>query len=68
MALNICKIGMDLDSFLNEHPEIKLNRIGNEIISIQIPDDAIISFLYIKDSELLHLEYIYNDNLIKYSI
>jgi len=60
------QIGKDLDSFLNEHPEIKITSHDNKIIQIKIPEDAIIVSLIIADNTLCDLQYIYNDKLHKY--
>lgn len=55
------RIGEDLDSFLNEHPEIKIYSSNGKIVSILIPDDAIIYSLIIIDKILYKLDYYYND-------
>lgn len=62
------KIGKDLDSFLNEHPEIKIRKKNDKIIGIQIPIDADIVVLAIENSKLITLEYIYKEQLHHYSI
>lgn len=55
------RIGEDLDSFLNEHPEIKIYSSDGKIVSILIPDDAMINSLIIIDKILYNLDYYYND-------
>ena len=57
------RIGEDLDSFLNERPEIKIFKRDEKITCICIPQDAILNFLLIHEGILYELEYIYNDEL-----
>lgn len=57
-----------LDSFLKEHPEIKIRKRNGKIIAIQIPIDADIVVLAIENSKLITLEYIYKEQLHHYSI
>lgn len=61
------RIGLDLDSFLNEHPEIRIHRRNDKIIGITLPYDAQIVFLYILNNELHCLEYIYKNNFVEFS-
>lgn len=68
MALNAIRIGSDLDSFLNEHPEIKIARKNGKIVSIRIPEDALIFSLNINSNELISLEYFYEGKLWHYPI
>lgn len=65
--LKAIRIGKDLNSFLNEHPEIRIHRRNNKIISIILPNDAQIVFLYILNNELCCLEYIYKNTFIEFS-
>lgn len=65
--LKAIRIGKDLDSFLNEHPEIRIQRRNNKITSIIIPYDAQNTFLYILNNELCCLEYIYKNEFIEFS-
>lgn len=60
------KIGNDLESFLNEHPEIKLLKRDEKLKFILIPEDAIVHLLFIFDNILYELEYTYNGNLYHY--
>lgn len=63
------RIGKDLVSFLNEHPEIKIvYSDNNKITQIIIPEDAIMVSLIIADNILCDLQYIYNDEFYHYSI
>lgn len=63
------RIGEDLVSFLNEHPEIKIAfSDDNKISQVQIPEDAIMVSLIIADNILCDLQYIYNDEFHHYSI
>lgn len=66
--LKAIKLEDSLDSFLNEHPEIKISFSSNgKMRQIQIPEDAIIVSLVIADNTLLDLEYIYNNKLCRFS-
>lgn len=58
------KIGETLQSFLNEHPEVKVIRSSNgRIRRVSFPEDATIVSLVILDNEVYDLEYIYNNEL-----
>ncbi len=70
MALKGILIGKDLDSFLNEHPEITLTRDGEKVLGVSPTnpeDDITITSLYISSGILLELNYIYKDEYIHYS-
>jgi len=56
------RIGEDLNSFLTEHPEIKIHQTDGKITYISIPDEAIVHSLFIKDRILYDLEYTYKGN------
>ena len=60
-------IGKDLESFLNEHPEIQIVKRQEKIIGIRIPEDIIIVSLCISNNNTIdNLEYIYNGELYSY--
>lgn len=62
------KIGETLDSFLIEHPEVKIIRSSNgKIRRVCIPEDATITSLIILDNEVCDLAYIYNDEFYHFS-
>ena len=63
------RIGLDLDSFLNEHEEISLVRENGNIVGVSTKpeEDIIITFMYINSGELLELSYIYNDKYVHFS-
>lgn len=63
------RIGLDLDSFLNEHEEISLVRENGNIVGVSTKpeEDIIITFMYINRGELLELSYIYNDKYVHFS-
>lgn len=66
--VNAVKIENDLDSFLTEHPEIKIIfSTDGKIQRIQVPEDAVIVSLIIADSTLYDLQYIHNDKLHQFS-
>ena len=70
MALKGILIGKDLDSFLNEHPEITVTRDGEKVLGVSPTnpeDDITITSLYISSGILLELNYIYKDEYIHYS-
>lgn len=70
MALKGIMIGKDLDSFLNEHPEITVTRDGEKVLGVSPTnpeDDISITSLYIFSGILLELNYIYKDEYIHYS-
>lgn len=71
MALKGIRIGKDLDSFLNEHPEITVFRENGKVIGVSPTnpeeDDISITSLYIFSGTLLELNYIYKDKYIHYS-
>lgn len=57
------KIGEDINSFLNEHPEIRIVKRDGKIKSIHIPEDAILNFIFIADNTLYELMYTYKGEL-----
>lgn len=61
------RIGNDLESFLNEHPEIRIVKRNEKIKFIFIPKDAIVHLLFMSDNIIYELEYTYNGNLYHYS-
>ena len=61
------KIGEDIHSFLNEHPEIKIFKWDEKIQLICIPEDAILNFIFIADNTVYELEYTYNGELHHFS-
>ena len=70
MALKGIMIEKDLDSFLNEHPEITATRDGEKVLGVSPTnpeDDITITSLYIFSGILLELNYIYKDKYFHYS-
>lgn len=66
--LKAIKIGNDLESFLNEHPEIKIVRdYEGKIKRIHIPDNATIFSLIILDNSLCDLAYMYEEKFYHFS-
>ena len=70
---NAIRIGLDWESFQNEHPEIKLVKdFRGKIIRIHIPDEYIVSSIIFSPdkTEVIYLSYIdpkHPDELVKFS-
>lgn len=66
--LKASKIGNDLETFLNEHPEIQIVRdYDGKIKRIHIPDDATIFSLIISNNSLCDLSYMYDGKFYHFS-
>ena len=51
------RIGDDWDSFLNEHPDLRVVKDGENIVSVEFPPDAENSTLIILEGEVYILQY-----------
>ena len=61
------RIGEDLNSFLREHPEIRIQKFNEKIIAITFPEDVIVNNLLISEGILYNLIYTYNGKTYSYS-
>lgn len=61
------RIGEDWESFLNEHPEIKVKKHNGKILDIIFPQEAEIPTLLILGGKVAHLEYLFNGEFVKYT-
>lgn len=63
------RIGEDFETFLNEHPEIKITRNSEgKIKAIFIPEEADLVYISFSSQTIYELEYIYEGNLNKYPV
>jgi len=63
------KIGQDLETFLNEHPEIKITRNSEgKIKAIFIPEEADLIYISYSSQSLYEIKYIYKGELNKYPV
>lgn len=60
------RIGYDLDSFLNEHPEIRVIKAGEKITHIIIPEEVNINYLVISHGTIISFSYSYNGETFRY--
>lgn len=61
------RIGDDWESFLNEHPELRVKKRDEKIVYVMLPEEADNFTLVILDGEVAYISYCYNDNLVTYT-
>lgn len=60
-------IGRNLNSFLNEHPEIKIFKSNNKIKFILLSENVQIVSLFVIDDCVYDLQFFYNDNFYHFA-
>ena len=60
------RIGEDLNSFLREHPEIRIIKNNEKVTHLILPEDANINYLVIIEGTIQELNYTYNGETFHY--
>lgn len=64
---NAIRIGEDWESFLKEHPELKVKKRNGKIVYIMLPEEVDHLTFVILNEEVAYIEYFYNDDWATYT-